>query len=156
MKRAVLALAFAAAAAFPAQARLGENEADTTARYGPLLAAYNAGEQGFPYRTLSFFHAGYVIVAQFIGSGCDMVCFKKPNGEALTEDEIDLLLKSEAGGKNWSRSQLVSIDLLWDRPDGAMARYDVAKHALAFCSPRYLKADDARRKADQKRQLENL
>jgi hypothetical protein len=156
VKRIILALSLAIAAIFPAQARLGEDEADTTTRYGPLLVAYNAGELGYPYRTLTFNHAGFVIITQFIGSGCDMVCFRKPNGEALAEDDIDLLLKSEAAGQKWSRSQLVSIDLLWDRPDGAMARYDVAKHALAFCSQRYIQTEDARRKAAQKRQLENL
>jgi len=156
VKRTLLALALAAAAIFPAQARLGENESETTARYGPLVAAYNAGEQGYPYRTLAFQHAGYVIIAQFLGSSCDMVCFQKPGGEAMTEDDIDLLLKSESDEGKWSRSPLVSTDLIWDRPDGAMARYDTARHALAFCSQRYIQTDDARRKTDQKRQLDNL
>ena len=149
-------LALVAWAILPAHARLGENESETTARYGPLLAAYNAGEQGYPYRTLAFQHAGYVIITQFLGSTCDMVCFQKPGGEAMTEDDIDLLLKSESDEGKWSRSQLVSTDLIWDRPDGAMARYDTAKHALVFCSQRYIQTDDARRKTDQKRQLDNL
>ncbi len=156
MRRAVLILVLAVTAAFPLQARLGETEPETIARYGPATGAYDAGTSGYPYRTLTFNHAGYTIIAQFIEDTCAMVCFQKPDGAALTPDELDLLLKAQAQGQPWSRSNLVSADVIFDLPDGAMARYDTTKHALVFCSARYIEATDAARKAAEKRQLENL
>jgi hypothetical protein len=155
VRRAILILALVAAA-LPARARLGETEAESIARYGPVVGAYDAGTPGYPYRTLTFAHAGYTIIVQFMGGACAMVCFQKPDGSALTPDELDLLLKAQAEGQAWSRSNLVSSDVIFDRPDGAMARYDTAQHALLFCSARYVEATDAHRKADEKKQLENL
>ncbi len=155
MQRAVLILVLAVTI-LPAQARLGETEAQSIARYGPAVGTYDADTSGYPYRTLTFAHAGYTIVAQFMGSACEMICFQKADGSAFTPDELDLLLKAQAEGQAWSRSNLVSADVIFDRPDGAMARYDTAKHALLFCSAKYVHATDAQRKADEKKQLESL
>ncbi len=76
MRRAILLLAIITLAAFPLRARLGETEPETIARYGPATGAYDAGTVGYPYRTLTFSHAGYTIIAQFIGDTCAMVCFQ--------------------------------------------------------------------------------
>ena len=155
MRRAVLILALAAAV-LPLRARLGETEPQSLARYGPALHVYEPGTSGYAYRTLTFNHAGYTIIAQFIGGTCEMVCFQKADGSALTPDELDLLLKAQAEGQTWARSNLVSADVIFDRPDGAMARYDTARHALAFLSAKYIEIANAKQKADEKRQLDNL
>jgi hypothetical protein len=154
--RPLLLFALGAFAAIPVEARLGETEAATIARYGPAVGTYEAGHPGYAYRTLTFNHAGFVIIVQFIGADCEMVCFQKSDRSEFTPDDLDLLLKTESDGQAWVRSKLVSIDLIWDRPDGAMARYDTQAHALAFCSAKYLEASGARRSAAEKQKLESL
>lgn len=154
--RLLLVLALAACNLLPARARLGESEAESIARYGPATGDYQAGSPDYFYRTLTFQHAGFSIVEEFIGSTCEMICFQKPDGSALDEDTLDLLLRAESGGGAWTRSDLVSTDLLWTRTDGAQARYDTARHAFAVCSAIYLQAESERKRQEQAHRLDNL
>jgi hypothetical protein len=154
--RLPLVLALAACTLLPARARLGESEAESIARYGPATGTYNAGTPDYFYRTLTFQHAGFSITEEFIGSTCELICFQKPDGSALDEGTLDLLLRSESAGRAWARSDLLSTDLLWTRPDGAQARYDTARHAFAVCSAVYLQAEAQRKRLDQAHQLDNL
>jgi hypothetical protein len=148
-------VAFVLIVVLPVRARVGESETQSIARYGPPTATVETGE-GHPYRTLTFSHAGYLITTQFLGGTCALICFQKPGGAEFGEDDLDLLLKSEADGQAWARSALVSIDLIWNRPDGAMARYDTAHHAFAVCSAAYLKAEQQRKGAEKARKLNDL
>jgi hypothetical protein len=156
MRRTFIILTLALLVACPVRARLGETEEQSIARYGPLAGAYNPAEHGCDYRTLAFNHEGYSILAMFIGGRCEMVVFQKADKSALDSDELDLLLKAESDDQKWSRSSLVSIDLLWDRPDGAVARYDTAKFAFTVFSAKFRQADRARQKIVDKQKLENF
>jgi hypothetical protein len=152
----LLVLALALGSALPLHARLGETEAQSIARYGAATATVDADQGPNPYRTLKFFHAGYAITAQFLDGKCALICFQKPEDAEFSADDLDLLMKSEVDGKAWVRSALVSIDLIWNRPDGAMARYDTTNHAFAFCSAAYLRAEQTRKSAVKARQLNDL
>ncbi len=141
--------------ALPAQARLGENEQQTIARYGPLLAAYDPGQQN-AYRTLAFNKNGYLTLALFIDGTCQMIVFRKTDQGAFARDDLDLILTANGNGQKWSPAPLASDDIFWDRPDGAMARYDTANHALAVCSDTYLRAESFRRKVERQKVLESF
>jgi hypothetical protein len=142
--------------ASPAWARLGENEAQTTARYGPRVEMFNAGEQGCNYRTLAFTTDEFHIVALFIDGICEAVVFQKLDQSAPDPDELDLILKSNSNGFKWQPSNLISDDKLWDRDDGALARYDTVKHTLGIYSSTYLRAESFRKKMAEKKKADGF
>jgi hypothetical protein len=139
-----------------AHARLGETEEQTVARYGPVAATYNPGEHDAAYRTLAFNKNGYLILTAFMGPTCEMVCFRKEDKSALGWDDLDFILKAESQDRKWLRSNLVTIDVIWDRDDGAIARYDTAKFVLAVFSVKFEQAEQGRLKSDEQRKLESF
>jgi len=155
MEKSIVLLILSLLLFLPADARLGENEQQTIARYGPLLATYDPGEQN-AYRTLAFNKNGYLTLALFIDGTCQMVVFRKTDKGAFSRDDLDLILTANDNGQKWSPAPLASEDVFWDRPDGAMARYDTANHALALCSDTYLRAESFRRKVERQRVLDSF
>jgi hypothetical protein len=154
--RKLLVPTLIATLALPVHARLGESEQETIARYGPLVAAYNPGQQNASYRTLAFNKNGYLILAIFIDSRCELVIFRKDDQGEFSRDDLDLILEANSNGQKWTPTPLASTDVFWDRPDGAMARYDTAGHALAICSDTYMRAESFRRKVERQKVLENF
>jgi hypothetical protein len=154
VRRAVLLLAFVAVV-LPARARLGETEAQTIARYGPP-GTLAPGEAQLGYRTLAFDKNGYRILAVFIGPTCELLAFRRPDQSPLDPDEVELMLTANNNGHTWTASSLISRDQIWDRDDGARARYDSIKHVLVVCSAAYLRAEPDRRQTDRQKQLEGF
>src|ERR1700730_9103406 len=118
-----------------AAARIGETEAQISARYGKSIGEIPTEAFG---KVRGFMQPGYLVGVAFVNGVSDMEMFSKNDQAEMTATEIDNLLKTngagawkaeETGKPNWKR---------WRREDGALvALYDTARHSLYINSKKF-------------------
>jgi hypothetical protein len=144
----------------PVQARLGDNQDQLTARYGP---ATNAGQATVadPVAVETFHQEGWMITVRLINGISVGETFQKPGGP--TEQDIAALLALNSQEHVWAPKQLdrtlmqtlvpslAPVSKAWQRDDGA---YAFLPSPLPFCltiqSKQLVDVDAAKEAADKK------
>ncbi len=102
-------------------ARLGETEAECAARYGKT----SEGKPNKFGEKLQLYQAGGMLISiTFINGRAECIAFEKQPPADWPEEEIELLLRANAQGKEWHRIESWGDwPLRWSRSDKARARY---------------------------------
>lgn len=137
-----------------AYARVGETTEQCRARYGEPISS---SEKGTLYKK-----SGLLIVATFYEGKCDLIGYRKVEenslGKAikLTENEINLLLKSNSQSE-WKKQNNLSMSSQWQTEDGTLfANYDIFENTLGVMSAEYLARQKAEREAKEKDSLKGF
>ncbi len=133
--KALLTLAILLSITIPSFARLGETEAQSTARYGASLHSYPCPSS--KCKELDFWKDGIFISECFIEDKCCEMSVRKapsadfayanPKGDTsvppLNLEEAKVLLNQNAEGHQWVTAQTFPTDCTaaWDRDDGGTA-----------------------------------
>jgi hypothetical protein len=134
MRTVIGAVTLLAVGTTTASARIGETEAQISARYGRSVG--DIPTQAFG-KVRGFVAGGYVVGVAFVDGVSYMEMFSKKDQSEMTASEIDTLLKANEGewkaegtGKpNWRR---------WRTQDEALvATYDVGRHFLYINSKKF-------------------
>jgi hypothetical protein len=94
-------------------ARIGETEQECAARYGEPI-------KKFPDNSLAYQKSGLAIIISFFDGKAASVVYRKiatnalSKGEQLSENEIEILLKSNSGGVPWKKRVAISITKNWE------------------------------------------
>lgn len=138
MKNLLCAAVVFAALIMTALARIGETEAQITARYGQSIGDIPTEAFG---KVRGFMEPGYLVGVAFVDGLSDMEMFSKNDQSEMSASEIENFLKTngagdwkaeETGKPNWKR---------WRRDDNALvALYDTARHFLYINSKKFFDA----------------
>jgi hypothetical protein len=138
MKNLLCAAVVFAAVITSASARIGETEAQISARYGQSVGDIPTETFG---KVRGFMQPGYLVGVAFVNGISDMEMFSKTDQSEMTASEIEDFLKAngagawkaeETGKPSWKR---------WRREDGALiALYDTTRHFLYINSKKYYDA----------------
>jgi hypothetical protein len=153
--RHLLIVVLFALALIPARARLGETQDQCNQRYGTPLKVVEAGGD-FNYRTVFYMKNGYTICASFINGVCAMLYVAKADNSELSDNEQEALLAASSEGKKWTKADIISMQTVWNRDDGAKAQYEPLKHTLMFLSKAYMAAETERAKVEENKKLQGL
>ena len=151
----LLLLVWSPIAAF---ARLGETEAEMTARFGQptLRSKHTHVTQGKSWElgpVLFFKQDDWRIQADLVDGRCVAIHYSK-SGD-WTEDQIQLVVGSNSQGAKWTeitKPQLSKMKREWKRADGATAEW--MRNGMKLVSPAYQRAKDvveAKAKAEASR-----
>ena len=120
MKKLVtLATAAALLSVLPAtlQARIGEDEKEIEARYGKKRGNGEYGQYALSKAISSYQAKGFDIRVEFnkTTKRSEMEWYRKPPGNALSEDEVAVLMKAFGGDKTWVAKDIATsgIDKYW-------------------------------------------
>jgi len=125
-----------------AHARLGDTEADLTARYGN---GSNAGQSFHMYYT-----QGWIITVWLMDGHSESERFQKNSG--ASDEEIATLLTLNAQGHAWGPQQVNpnTSARAWKRDDGATASTGNPSFALTIKTKKFLDAEQAQDAAYKK------
>jgi hypothetical protein len=149
----VIALAAICAAVYmarPVLARLGETEEECIKRYGEPQKEDENGSY--------FLAAGMMVVVKFHDGKCTRIVYmKRESFEALSDVEIETLLKANGGEREWKERKVLSVDRHWETIDGSLfAQYDTFTPSLYILTKeerkRYIEEKDAK----ERKALEGL
>jgi hypothetical protein len=162
---ALRALALAAAFALlhcPAYGRIGETLEECERRYGPAFDV-NAGTRppGVSDGWAFFVKSGFKIAVTLFSGRVDCISFGKAHKNALgvadplSDDEVQLLLNDNGGGRTWSSARRTAHGVEWTTADGALhADYAFSDHVLIIVTDGYVQrfrkdeADQAARRLE--------
>lgn len=132
-----------------ASARIGETPAECAARYGEPVS-FDADEQSQTFRK-----GDMMIVAYFYEGLCSQILFTKlERGEELSDNEIEVLLDANGGGRKWKPRTTFGVDRFWDAEDGdRLAQYAAGNDILVICTSAHLERDEAKRKKAEREKL---
>jgi len=93
----------------------------------------------------------------------DLIVFQKLEKNALgksvamSDNEIETLLKINSDGKEWKISPVISMDREWATTDGSMhALYKTFDNTLMLATDAFIKRADEEKKASENEQLEGF
>ncbi len=148
-------LAFFFALVSPLFARLGESLEECKARYGEPYEVLQESS------TACFNKAGLTVIIQFDKGRAAGIVFhkKKEAGETviapLSDTELVALLASNSGGATWvEREDLDLVKKIYDTKDESrLAIYDKIQHRLSFFTMAYLNMIEAKKEAEEAKNL---
>ncbi len=132
-----------------ASARIGETPAECAARYGEPVS-FDADDQSQTFRK-----GNMMVVAYFHEGRCDMIVFSKlGRGEELSDNEIEVLLDANGGGRKWKRRAVFSIDEIWDTDDNELIAQRATANGMLFILTRaHYERDETKRKREEREKL---
>ncbi len=97
-------------------ARIGEDEKQVEARYGP--PGKDLGSHGQVHELGYVTSNGFMIVVDYVNGISQREGFTKPDTSAMTDQNIkDVLAMSAADGTTWQEGQAKGGDKMWTRSD---------------------------------------
>ena len=124
MRIALVTLVFAATFAGTAHARLGETADQLVQRYGQPLSENDQKGEGdkIAMADVVFEKGGFQVNVTVVDGLSVEETFKKLNGQALSIQEVRILLGANAQGREWEAPQDLHGQKVWTRDDSATAR----------------------------------
>ena len=138
MKNLLCAVVLLAAVITTASARIGETEAQISARYGASVGDIPTETFG---KVRGFMQSGYLVGVAFVNGVSDMEMFSKTDQSEMTAGEIENFLKANGAGE-WKAEETGKPDWKrWRREDDALvALYDTTRHFLYINSKKFFDA----------------
>ncbi len=157
MRTVFLALLFVGTLAGTAQARLGENPDQLVQRYGqPLSEKDQKGEGDKIALADVVFQKGGIQINVTVVDGFSVAeTFRKLNGQALTVNEVQILLSANSEGHEWEAPQVTDQGKFWARDDSATAHLD-ADGSLSIKSRELVIKEVAAKRVEQRPNLEGF
>ena len=131
-------------------ARVGETLEQCRTRYGDTISKDD--KEG----TATFRKSGLIVLVYYKDAKADCVVFRKiqtdplGNGEEISENEIEGLLRANGGERKWNKSKSPSIDSEWVTADGELhAHYANFKHVLGVATKGWLERKSAAKKDEE-------
>jgi hypothetical protein len=144
MKRLLLTLLLIITLTGPTWARLGETEAQLTARYGAKTGSGRASMPAAP-DMLNFKKSGFEITVYLLNGVSAEEVITKSSADAIIDDEIETLLKVNGNGHDWVEVPGMKA---WKRDDdGARAWIGDDRIVLTIASRQLIDANEAAVKA---------
>ena len=141
--------------ASPAFARLGDTPQQCQERYG----APRQTQAPLTYYQKS----GFVIMASFYDGKVDCIGFRKVEENiikksiAISDNEIEQLLKVNAGPATWKKRDVISMNREWKTEDGGLsAIYTPIDNWLVICSKGFGDRATAAKKAKENKALQGF
>jgi len=139
-------------------ARIGETEDEIRARYGKPV---NEDRAQPPIVERGYLTSGMIVVVMFIDGKSEAEMFMKAkNFDQLSDEEVQLLLKANSNGKEWTDAPtgaLISFDQVWRIPDlDRTAQFSKLERKLIVCSGKYLAAQKAQKEAETAAKLKSF
>ena len=131
-------------------ARIGETAEECVTRYGKAIDKVD--------NRMFFAKGGFVIAATFYQGVVDSIAYFKEGKRAeISDNEIEVLLKSNGGDEKWEKLKIISVDKQWETEDGAiMACYKTFDNMLLIATKERLERMIAEKKAEEKERLEEF
>jgi hypothetical protein len=135
--------------------RIGESPSQCELRYGKSMNQDSG---------LTFYEkSGLTIGIAFYEGKADLIAYCRTEkdilGQAvkLSSNEIDFLLKSNSGGREWKSKNPLSVNPQWITEDGeCWAHYDVLRNVLYIGTKSYLIRADAEARSKENQNLEGF
>jgi hypothetical protein len=157
----IIALLFGTASAF---ARIGENEQQIATRYGTPIRSFNVPALNAGGTTKMYKASGLEIIVTFIAGLSEEEYYVKAHNAKLDRSEVETLLNSNAGGKQWkevdkSHPLYNSRETRWITGD--MSQFTVAglneiRGRLTIMSKKFLDASAAASDAAAREKLKGF
>ena len=113
--------------------RIGETKNECIKRYGAVIGSDK--EAGIQIHM----KGGFSIAIQFVDNFVGSIAFQKMKEdilgqhEEISDNEIEIILNRNGGGKSWTENEQLSLDRLWTTEDGTLiAKYDWVEKILAI------------------------
>jgi hypothetical protein len=132
-------------------ARIGETEQECAARYGEPTKT-------LPNNSLLYEKSDLNIFIIFFNGKADAIAYGKiAKGQQLSENEIELLLKSNSGGVPWQERAVISMNRNWVTENGELlANYNTVAHLLMVATKDYFTRTKATKDAKEDQNLEGF
>jgi len=137
-------------------ARIGETPAEFAERYGQSIK--KSPDDHFLYSK-----SGFLIFAFFHEGKADAVGFRKVEENALgkgveiSDNEIEIILKSNSGGRDWKERQIISMDREWHTEEAdLLATYTTFENLLMIFTKEYVAREQAAKDAKEGQKLEGF
>jgi hypothetical protein len=157
MKTATAVLFLLGFHAFLAEARIGETREQCVARYGAPVSRSNQ-----PSHVASFFRSGFQIDVEFHNGKAESLAFAKSaekarTGEQISETELKLLLEANAGGQEWEKMEVVSMDSQWATKDRTrVASYSPIRKVLFVATAECIRRGAEAKKSEEAKSLKGF
>ena len=131
-------------------ARIGETDQQCVARYGEPTKT-------LPNNSFLYQKSDLNIFIIFFNGKADAIAYRKiAKGQQLSENEIEVLLKSNSGGVPWQERAAISMNRNWETENGELlANYDPVEHLLMIATKDYF-ARKEKRDAKEDHNLEGF
>jgi hypothetical protein len=132
-------------------ARIGETEQECAARYGEPTKT-------LPNNSLLYEKSDLNIFIIFFNGKADAIAYGKiAKGQQLSENEIELLLKSNSGGVPWQERAVISMNRNWETENGELlANYNTVGHLLMIATKDYFARQKDKTDAKEGQNLEGF
>jgi hypothetical protein len=132
-------------------ARIGETEQECAARYGEPTKT-------LPNNSFLYQKSDLNIFIIFFNGKADAIAYSKiAKGQQLSENEIEILLKSNSGGVPWKKRLVISMNRDWETENGELlANYDTVAHLLMIATKDHLAREKAEKAAKEGQKLEGF
>jgi hypothetical protein len=132
-------------------ARIGETEQECAARYGEPTKT-------LPNNSLLYEKSDLNIYIIFFNGKADAIAYGKiAKGEQLSENEIEVLLKSNSGDVPWQERAVISMNRNWETENGELlANYNTVAHLLMIATKDYFTRKQATKDAKEDQNLEGF
>jgi hypothetical protein len=153
MKSLLLALSILC---LPVSARIGETKEGCIGRYGPIT---KEGKNDDPYTVHE--KAGMRILVSYWKDRAVLLYIVKIEEDdigkslAISENEIDIILRNNNAGKNWEKKPYEFLVQKW-ACEPMVAQYHEEKRALIIASNAYSNELDRRKIEDEKKNLQGF
>ena len=132
-------------------ARIGETEQECAARYGEPTKT-------LPNNSFLYEKSDLNIYIIFFNGKADAIAYGKiAKGQQLSENEIELLLKSNSGGVPWQERAVISMNRNWETENGELlATYLTFENWLMVGTKDHLAREKAEKAAKEGQKLEGF
>ena len=137
-------------------ARIGETEEECAARYGEPI-------KKFPDNRFLFQKSDLGIIITFFNGKADAIVYRKiatnvlGKGEKISENEVEILLKSNSGGVPWKKRAVISMNRNWETENGEVfATYLTFENLLMVGTKDHLAREKAEKAAKEGQKLEGF
>ena len=132
-------------------ARIGETEQECAARYGEPTKT-------LPNNSLLYEKSDLNIFIIFFNGKADAIAYGKiAKGQQLSENEIELLLKSNSGVVPWQERAVISMNRNWETENGELlANYNTVAHLLTIATKDYFARQKDKTDAKEGQNLEGF
>lgn len=152
--RSALAVLAIALATLTAHARIGETPQECANRYGPPVKQLE-GDQ------VVYKKSGLGVVVTFFNGKAAAIAYRKISEDALgqpqamSDNEIELLLKSNSGDSPWTKLEAPSMDRQWENGQ-LYATYITFKNILIVATKDHLERVAAQKARNESKNLDGF
>ncbi|MGC3991673.1 MAG: hypothetical protein QM796_18680 [Chthoniobacteraceae bacterium] len=155
MKTVILSLCALVCFASQSKARIGETLEQCIQRYGAVVKQ----ESGI----IVFKKSGFFVMVKLYNEKVEQIAFCKAQADelgqagAISDNEIELLLKTNGGASNWKVQPVISTDRHWQTEDESLfAHYTTIDHMLVIQTKDCVVRDIESEKAKEKQNLNSF